>query len=70
MLACLLDPLRGIQEYIIQVPVEKFKVFVIVYFDTILIYIYKTDHVDIVLWVFDPFREHIFYTKFDSCCFH
>lgn len=56
--------------YINKILDEMLNVFVIVYFDNILIYTGETDYDDVFWWVLDLFRKHFLYSNSKKYCFH
>ncbi len=60
------------QGYINKILAEKLDVFVIVYFNDILIYTKSKgeEHVQAVRWVLDQLRKHSLYTNLKKCQFH
>ncbi len=60
------------QDYINKILAEKLDIFVIVYFDDILIYTENEgeEHVQAVQWVLDKLRKHSLYANLKMCRFH
>ena len=60
------------QGYVNKILAKKLDIFVIVYFDNILIYIQnpKKNHIKVVQWVLEVFRKYGLYANLKKCRFH
>ncbi len=60
------------QGYINKILAQKLDIFVVVYFDNILIYTKDPGkpHVDVVWWVLEQLQKHGLYTNLKKCQFH
>lgn len=52
-----------------KISVEKLGIFVIVYFDDILIYTDKTNYVNTVWWFINQLKEYFWYYNLKKCHF-
>ncbi len=60
------------QNYINKILAEELDIFLIVYFDDILIYTKSKGkkHMEAVQWVLEQLQKHLLYAKLKKCQFH
>lgn len=58
------------QGYIIKILVEILDIFVIIYWDDILIYISKINHINSIQWVINQFQKYSLYVNLKKICFY
>ena len=72
MLFALINAPAMFQGYINKILVEKLDVFVIVYFNNIVIYTKSEseEHIKVVWWVLDQLQKHLLYANLKKCQFY